>query len=345
MVIGKGGETIRGLEADYEVQIDIEEDGTILIYATDGDEGRSRHRGDRGADEGAGGRGHLHRQGRQDDAVRRVRRAEEGHRRPAPRLERRPGPRRPHRGRDGARRRRRRRRAGGRQGARPHRPQARREARERRPRPAGGADRAGEGRTAAASGGGAPAPRRSSRRRRRRRRPAAAASRSTREGGLGGPPLVPSEEVRSGHARFDADDVREGPGRCRRRISHRSRRCAASSRSRGSFGPTTTSRSSSVRSRGRSPSRSATRPSRSTSTGPAWDDFECTTVHGSHEARGRPARARAPDRGLGAAARRPLPRRGAYFVPAGEFDWSKDGGDFYVPDRASRASASTRGIR
>jgi polyribonucleotide nucleotidyltransferase len=36
MVIGKGGETIRGLEADYEVQIDIEEDGTILIYATEG---------------------------------------------------------------------------------------------------------------------------------------------------------------------------------------------------------------------------------------------------------------------------------------------------------------------
>src|SRR6266446_3538106 len=37
MVIGKGGETIRGLEADYEVQIDIEEDGRILIYATDGE--------------------------------------------------------------------------------------------------------------------------------------------------------------------------------------------------------------------------------------------------------------------------------------------------------------------
>src|ERR1700704_4591007 len=36
MVIGKGGETIRGLEADYDVQIDIEEDGTILIYATEG---------------------------------------------------------------------------------------------------------------------------------------------------------------------------------------------------------------------------------------------------------------------------------------------------------------------
>jgi polyribonucleotide nucleotidyltransferase len=36
LVIGKGGETIRSLEADYEVQIDIADDGTILIYATDG---------------------------------------------------------------------------------------------------------------------------------------------------------------------------------------------------------------------------------------------------------------------------------------------------------------------
>jgi polyribonucleotide nucleotidyltransferase len=36
MVIGKGGETIRSLEADYDVQIDIEEDGTILVYATEG---------------------------------------------------------------------------------------------------------------------------------------------------------------------------------------------------------------------------------------------------------------------------------------------------------------------
>jgi polyribonucleotide nucleotidyltransferase len=35
MVIGKGGETIRALEADHDVQIDIEEDGTILIYATE----------------------------------------------------------------------------------------------------------------------------------------------------------------------------------------------------------------------------------------------------------------------------------------------------------------------
>jgi polyribonucleotide nucleotidyltransferase len=36
MVIGKGGETIRALESENDVQIDIEEDGTILIYATEG---------------------------------------------------------------------------------------------------------------------------------------------------------------------------------------------------------------------------------------------------------------------------------------------------------------------
>jgi polyribonucleotide nucleotidyltransferase len=39
MVIGKGGETIRSLEADHDVQIDIEEDGTILVYATEGTKG------------------------------------------------------------------------------------------------------------------------------------------------------------------------------------------------------------------------------------------------------------------------------------------------------------------
>ena len=38
MVIGKGGETVRSLEADHEVQIDIGEDGTILVYATEGDQ-------------------------------------------------------------------------------------------------------------------------------------------------------------------------------------------------------------------------------------------------------------------------------------------------------------------
>jgi polyribonucleotide nucleotidyltransferase len=41
MVIGKGGETIRALEAENDVQIDIEEDGTILIYATEGTKARA----------------------------------------------------------------------------------------------------------------------------------------------------------------------------------------------------------------------------------------------------------------------------------------------------------------
>ncbi len=36
MVIGKGGETIRALESENDVQIDIEEDGTVLVYATEG---------------------------------------------------------------------------------------------------------------------------------------------------------------------------------------------------------------------------------------------------------------------------------------------------------------------
>ena len=90
MIIGKGGETIRGLEADYEVQIDIEEDGTILIYATDGMKARGRDRGDRVDHEGARGGGHLHGQGREDDGLRRLRRAEEGHGRAPARLERRP---------------------------------------------------------------------------------------------------------------------------------------------------------------------------------------------------------------------------------------------------------------
>jgi polyribonucleotide nucleotidyltransferase len=41
MVIGKGGETIRALESENDVQIDIEEDGTILIYATEGTKAQS----------------------------------------------------------------------------------------------------------------------------------------------------------------------------------------------------------------------------------------------------------------------------------------------------------------
>ena len=149
MVIGKGGETIRGLESDYDVQIDIGEDGTILVYATEGTKGdaavaaitaltKSPEVGDTytgkvvkttefGAfvelKKGTDGLLHVSNVG--------------------------PGPRRAHRGRHGSWRRRRRDRAGGRQGAGPHRPQARRQARGRRARDARRADRAGEGRPAA----------------------------------------------------------------------------------------------------------------------------------------------------------------------------------------------------
>jgi diguanylate cyclase (GGDEF)-like protein len=66
---------------------------------------------------------------------------------------------------------------------------------------------------------------------------------------------------------------------------------------------------------------------------PEWDDFECTTVYGSPEA----------EAVLVGLVRRiedwePLladrfARRGAYFVRAGEFDWSQEGGDFYLPEQ------------
>jgi polyribonucleotide nucleotidyltransferase len=36
MVIGKGGETIRALSEEFEAQIDMQEDGTVLIYAATG---------------------------------------------------------------------------------------------------------------------------------------------------------------------------------------------------------------------------------------------------------------------------------------------------------------------
>jgi polyribonucleotide nucleotidyltransferase len=38
-VIGKGGETIRALSEEYEAQIDVEDDGTVLVYAVNGEKG------------------------------------------------------------------------------------------------------------------------------------------------------------------------------------------------------------------------------------------------------------------------------------------------------------------
>jgi polyribonucleotide nucleotidyltransferase len=39
LVIGKGGETIRALQEEFESQIDVQDDGTILVYATSGIQG------------------------------------------------------------------------------------------------------------------------------------------------------------------------------------------------------------------------------------------------------------------------------------------------------------------
>ena len=39
LLIGKGGETIRGLSEEFEAQIDVNDDGQVLIYAPDGELG------------------------------------------------------------------------------------------------------------------------------------------------------------------------------------------------------------------------------------------------------------------------------------------------------------------
>jgi polyribonucleotide nucleotidyltransferase len=40
-LIGKGGETIRALSEQYEAQIDVDDEGTVLVYATNGELGDS----------------------------------------------------------------------------------------------------------------------------------------------------------------------------------------------------------------------------------------------------------------------------------------------------------------
>jgi polyribonucleotide nucleotidyltransferase len=39
MVIGKGGETIRALSEEFDAQIDMQDDGTVLVYASSGEQG------------------------------------------------------------------------------------------------------------------------------------------------------------------------------------------------------------------------------------------------------------------------------------------------------------------
>jgi len=41
MVIGKGGETIRALSEEYDAQIDVDDDGTVLVYASSGEQGEA----------------------------------------------------------------------------------------------------------------------------------------------------------------------------------------------------------------------------------------------------------------------------------------------------------------
>ena len=123
-VIGKGGETIRGMCEEFEAEIDVEDDGTIRVYAPTGElvDGVVQ-RITSMTKEAEIGDHYPQCQSRQDDHLRRLRRAGQGHRRPAPHLQREAGgegrlgrrcplqrrPDRRHRGR-------------GRQGARPDRP-------------------------------------------------------------------------------------------------------------------------------------------------------------------------------------------------------------------------------
>ncbi len=88
LLIGKGGETIRGLPEEFESQIDVNDEGQVLIYSANGELGDALVERIRIDDEGGRGRRRVRRQGRQDDDLRRVRRARQGHRRAAAHLER-----------------------------------------------------------------------------------------------------------------------------------------------------------------------------------------------------------------------------------------------------------------
>ncbi len=91
-VIGKGGETIRALCEEFEAEIDVEDDGTVRIYAPTGELVDGLRRPHQLDDQGGRDRRSLQlRQGRQDDHLRRLRRAGQGHRRPAAHLQRQAG--------------------------------------------------------------------------------------------------------------------------------------------------------------------------------------------------------------------------------------------------------------
>ena len=89
LLIGKGGETIRSLQEEFEAQIDVDDTGQVRVYAATGAQGDALVDRIRVDDQGGRDRRHVPGQGRQDHAVRRVHRARQGHRRPAAHLQRR----------------------------------------------------------------------------------------------------------------------------------------------------------------------------------------------------------------------------------------------------------------
>ena len=56
MLIGKGGETIRGLSEEFESQIDVNDEGQVLIYSANGELGDALRRAHPDDDEGGRGR-------------------------------------------------------------------------------------------------------------------------------------------------------------------------------------------------------------------------------------------------------------------------------------------------
>ena len=56
LLIGKGGETIRGLSDEFESQIDVNDEGQVLIYSSNGELGEALGRADPDDDEGGRGR-------------------------------------------------------------------------------------------------------------------------------------------------------------------------------------------------------------------------------------------------------------------------------------------------
>src|SRR4051794_10783015 len=68
---------------------------------------------------------------------------------------------------------------------------------------------------------------------------------------------------------------------------------------------------------------------------PAWDDFETVVVHGSEEGRRLLLGQRTEWSDWEPLLDARFERRGAYFIEAGQYDWTGDGLASYVPDIAA----------